>query len=89
MGIASLVIGIIAIVASFIPCAGLFTFIPAIVGLILGAVGRSQLKKKGEPTGVATAGLVLNILAVAWIVIFLLVLGGLGTGAAAAASSGF
>lgn len=86
MGIASLVIGIIAIVASFIPCAGFFTFIPAVVGLILGAVGRVQLKNKNEPTGVATAGLVLNILALVWIVIFLMVIGG---GAAAVAGSGF
>lgn len=82
MGIASLVIGIIAIVASFIPCAGFFTFIPAIVGIVLGAIGRVKLKEKNEPTGTATAGLVLNIVAVVWIVVWLILIGG-ATGVAA------
>lgn len=60
MGVASLVLGIIAVVI------GLFTggsfgwlgAILAIIGIILGALG----KKNPEKSGLATAGLVLSII---------------------------
>ena len=70
MAVASLVIGIIAAICGFIPCINYFAIIPAIVGLVLGFVGRSQAKKNGEPTGMATAGIVLNIVALALIIIW-------------------
>lgn len=56
LAIASLVLGIVAIVFNFI---GL-----GIVGLILGIVGivLGVLAKKKNPTGMATAGLVLSII---------------------------
>ena len=75
MAVASLVIGIIAAICGFIPCINYFAIIPAIVGLVLGFVGRSQAKKNGEPTGMATAGIVLNIVALALIIIWTLVIG--------------
>ena len=83
MGVASLVIGIVAVVLSFIPCVNWFAFVPAIVGLILGACGLSSAKKQNQPTGKAVAGIVLNILACAWIVIWGCLFG------AAAAAAGF
>lgn len=61
MGVASLVLGIIAIVISIF-FAG-FNWLGAvlgIVGIVLGALGR-----KGEKRGAATAGLVLSIIAFA------------------------
>ncbi|MBQ6472058.1 MAG: DUF4190 domain-containing protein [Victivallales bacterium] len=64
MGIATLVIGIISLIISFIPCVGWFVLIPAIIGLILGIVGVCMEKTKGK----AIAGLVLNLLAVCVIV---------------------
>lgn len=67
MGIASLVLGIIAIVSFCwwfvsIPC--------GIIGLILGGVAKS----KGNKSGVTTAGIVLNIIGLVLAVIFLILL---------------
>ena len=62
MGVASLVIGIIALVISiFLAGFNWFGVILGIIGIILGALGRKNPAKKG----VATAGLVLSIIAVA------------------------
>ena len=87
MGVASLVIGIIAVILSFIPCVNWFAFLPAVVGIILGAVGRASAKKAGKPTGCATAGLVLNIIACAWIAVWSFMLGAAVDSAASAAAS--
>ena len=61
MVIASLVLGIVGVVFSFI---GLYlpAAIIGVVGIILGALGR---KRTPEKKGMATAGLVLSIIAVA------------------------
>jgi len=62
MAVASLVLGIIALVVSvFVPAFGWLAAIIGIIGIILGALGR----KKAEKKGVATAGLVMSIIAVA------------------------
>ncbi|MDR0309092.1 MAG: DUF2510 domain-containing protein [Coriobacteriales bacterium] len=56
-GIASLVLGI----CSVLFCLGLgLTIVPGIVGLVLGTISRNK-----RPTPVATAGIVLNIIAIA------------------------
>ena len=62
MGVAALVIGIISLIISIF-FAGLnwLGVILGIIGIILGAMGRKDPAKKG----VATAGLVLSIIAVA------------------------
>jgi hypothetical protein len=39
LGLISLVVGICAVLFSFIPCIGLYAFIPGALGLILGAIG--------------------------------------------------
>ena len=64
LAIASLVLGIVAILFNFI---GL-----GIVGLILGIVGivLGVLAKKKNPTGMATAGLVLSIIGTVLCAIF-------------------
>ncbi len=81
MGIASLVLGIIAIVIGIVS-AGLFGWlgaILAIIGIILGAVGR----KNPEKSGISTAGLVCSIIGLILCLIFYLAcaacVGGLGT----------
>ena len=67
MAIASLVLGIVAIVFGLIPIPipgrGIIGLICAIVGVILGVVSRKKLKAAGQPTGAATAGMVLSIIA--------------------------
>lgn len=87
MAVAGLVLGIMAIVISFIPCIGLLAIMPAILGIIFSVVGLSQAKKTGQGKGMAIAGLVLSLLAIAWIPIFILLIMG-GAAAAGAAAGG-
>lgn len=60
MAVASLVLGICSLVFPFIGL-GWLSMILGIVGIILGALGR----KKAEKKGMATAGIVMSIIAVA------------------------
>jgi hypothetical protein len=43
-----------------------------ILGIILSAMARSKAKKAGQPTGLATAGLVLRIIGTIFALIFFL-----------------
>ena len=58
MAIASLVLGIVSLVLSFFGL-GIISVFTAIVGIILGVLGRKNQEKKG----MATAGLVCSIIA--------------------------
>lgn len=63
--IAGLVLGILGIILGFLN--GFFSIagLPiAIIGLILSVVGGKQLRADGQSAGLATAGLVLGIIAV-------------------------
>lgn len=65
--IAGLILGIVAIVFAFGPVSAWLCVIGlpvAIVGLVLSVVGGKKLKANGQPKGVATAGLVIGIIAV-------------------------
>ena len=72
MGIAGLVLGIIAAVGGWIPPISYFAWLIAITGIVLSALGRSKAIKDGQPTGAATAGLVLSIIGLVIAVIGLL-----------------
>lgn len=69
MSIAALVLGIVAIVGGFIIPIPFIDLACAIVALILGVLGRKKAKEVGAPSGIATAGLVLSIIALAWTII--------------------
>ena len=62
MGVASLVLGIVSI--PLIPFCGFFTYLPAIVGLVLGIIDIVLKKKSGENKGLAIAGTVLSSISV-------------------------
>ena len=68
--IAALVLGIFGVLLSFWPAA----LIPAIVGIIVGIVGiiLGVMARKEQPSGMATAGLVLSIVALVLNVVFLI-----------------
>lgn len=59
MAIASLVLGIIALVCSFFGVGAWLGLILGIIGIILGV-----LAKKEQPSGIATAGFVCSLIAV-------------------------
>ncbi len=65
MGVASLILGILALIVAWVPCVGIYALGFSVLGLILGAVGISAAKKSGQGKGVSVAGLVCNIIATA------------------------
>ena len=76
MGIAALILGILAVVVGLVPMCGLVFGLPlAIVGLILGIVDVKARTKKEQPKGVGVAGLILNVLAIVVILVWTLVIG--------------
>ncbi len=64
MGLAGLIVGIVAVLFSFIPCLGMYAIIPAVVGIILSAISMSQAGKAGAPKGMAIGGLICSVIAV-------------------------
>ncbi len=75
MGIASLVLGIVSLILAFVPCCGIVSVIPAIIGLILGIVEVVKKKKAGEPKGKGIAGIVLGVVAIIVTIVWFLVFG--------------
>ena len=63
MSIAAMVLGIVALVFSFLPVVGWAGIIIAIVGLVLAVIGKKKAREVNAPTGMATAGLVMSIIA--------------------------
>ncbi|MBQ8446959.1 MAG: DUF4190 domain-containing protein [Clostridia bacterium] len=62
--IAGFVCAIVGLVFGFIP--GIFALLGlplAIVGLVLSVIGGKKLKANNQPNGIATAGMVLGIIA--------------------------
>lgn len=73
MGVAALVLGIIALVCCFIPGAALIGLIVSVIGVVLGALGRKDPQK----AGIATGGLVCSIIALILCCVFFFACGGL------------
>ncbi|MEN2402840.1 hypothetical protein GKZ90_0023840 [Flavobacterium sp. MC2016-06] len=76
-GIASLIIGIGAVIISFIPCFSLLSLFFGLFALILGYLGLSEAKKNNAPTSMPTAGLILGGIAVLISGLFVLVFAGI------------
>ncbi|MHC4655160.1 MAG: hypothetical protein ACYS91_09090 [Planctomycetota bacterium] len=74
MGLAAMIIGIVAVILGIIPGCGLvFGLPPAIVGLILGIVDVKKKSKAKQPKGMGMAGLVLNAVAIVFIILWTLI----------------
>jgi RNA polymerase subunit RPABC4/transcription elongation factor Spt4 len=71
--IAGLVLGIVSAVGGFIPGLNYIAWLIGIVGIVLCVIARNNAKKANQPTGQATAGLVLSIIGTALALIGLLV----------------
>ncbi len=71
LGIAGLIMGIVAILLAIIPCVSVLGLILGITGIILSAIGLSQATKSNGVKGMPTAGLVVSIIgtciAMVWI----------------------
>lgn len=62
LGIAGFVLGILALVISFIPCLGMYALFPGIIAIILSAIGFAQANKVNGSKGLIIAALVVSIL---------------------------
>ncbi len=62
LGIAGFVLGVIALIISWIPCLGMYALIPGIIAIILSAIGFSQANKAGASKGLIIAALIVSIL---------------------------
>ena len=60
LGVAGFVTGLLGLLFCWVPGLGI---ILALLGVIMGGIGIPQGKKKGAPTGLAIAGLVLGVIA--------------------------
>ena len=59
MAIVGLVLGIIALIVSFVPCVGAWAIVPGLLGILFSVLGM----RKAHGKGMAVAGLVLSIIA--------------------------
>lgn len=70
LAIIALVLGILALLLSFVPCAGILAIIPALIGLILGGIAYAKAKDNGQPKTLSLSGLITSglaiLIAVAW-----------------------
>ena len=65
MAVASLVLGIVAIVFSIIPGLFFIGIIAGVIGIVLGVLAKKQLTAANQPTGMATGGMVTSIIGAA------------------------
>jgi len=80
MAAAGLILGILSIAGNGIPALRNYIWLFGIMGIIFSAVARSKAKKEGEPTGMATAGLILSIIGIISSIVILIALGALFIG---------
>jgi len=73
MAVASMVLGILSLLVMWIPVIGIVAVPMSLIGVILGASSKKSLTAQGKPTGVATAGIVMSVIALAISILFTLV----------------
>ena len=86
MAIASLILGIVSLCITWIPVVGMFGFLTAIAGAILGFLGLKQVNEQPQTytgKGVAVAGIVTSILALLVGLLWMLFFAALFSGASA------
>ena len=62
LGVAGFVLGVIALILSFIPCLGMYAIIPGVIAIIFSAVAFTQAASADAPRGLIIAALIISIL---------------------------
>ena len=62
LGIAGLVLGILALIISFVPCLGMYALIPGAVAVALSVIAFSQASKANAKKGIIIAAIVVSII---------------------------
>jgi hypothetical protein len=74
LGIAGLILGVIALLIAFIPCIGVLAVVPGAIALILSVIGLTQANRGDGSKGLVVAALVLSalsvVVAIAWGIFF-------------------
>lgn len=74
MGVAALVLGILTVLVSFVPCVGVAAIFLGVIAIVLGIISYTTAKKGNAPTGMPIAGLILGVVgtifASMWILFF-------------------
>ena len=76
MGVASLVLGILALIVAWVPCVGIYALIFSVLGLVLGAVGMARSRKTGKGKGLSIAGFVCCVVATGLAIFWFMVVSG-------------
>lgn len=63
LGIAAMITGIISFILASIPCVGIVAIVPALMAIIMAAIGLSQATRDSSPRGLNIAGLIIGIIA--------------------------
>ena len=61
-GVAGFVIGLIALIVSFIPCLGMYALLPGIIALVFSIIAISQASVANAPKGLIISALIISIL---------------------------
>jgi hypothetical protein len=69
LGIAALVLGILAILFAFIPIVGIASYPLAIVGVVLGLVGLGRVRTGRSSRGITLAGLIASVLGLVLVIV--------------------
>jgi len=79
ISLAGLIIGIIALFISFMPCIGFAALFPGVIAIILSVVGLSQASRANGKMGMPIAATVISglsiLIVLAWLVLFANVIG--------------
>lgn len=62
LGIAGFVLGLLALIISFIPCLGMYALLPGILAIVFSVIALTQANKANASKGLIIAALVLSIL---------------------------
>lgn len=62
LGVAGFVLGLIALIISFIPCLGMYALVPGIIALIFSTIAISQATRANASKGLIIAALIISIL---------------------------
>ncbi|MDB4958233.1 MAG: hypothetical protein JWO36_5802 [Myxococcales bacterium] len=71
MPVAALVIGIVGLVLSLVPCLGMYALPLTILGVVLGALGMKKVPGKGMAIAGMVCGLVGTLIATWWLYAYL------------------
>lgn len=83
LGVAALVLGILAILLAFIPILGFVAYPLAIVGIILGLVGLGRVRKGRASRGITVAGLIASVVGLVLVIVSTVIyVGAIGAGVA-------